>query len=140
MVDNDGDMIMLMHASTADYGVFGPVLRRREVMEHINHICLSLGSPVGVFEAPGPSYARPWAQSGFILHQKIEIGLDGFRWPVAAVEVAERSKALDLGSSPKGRGFKSHPRHFGGSGERAARTLQLSTLHNDTRITIAMTL
>jgi hypothetical protein len=25
--------------------------------------------------------------------------------------LAERSKALDLGSSPKGRGFKSHSRH-----------------------------
>ena len=28
------------------------------------------------------------------------------------VEMAERSKALDLGSSPKGRGFKSHSRQF----------------------------
>ena len=26
--------------------------------------------------------------------------------------LAERSKALDLGSSPKGRGFKSHSRQF----------------------------
>ena len=28
------------------------------------------------------------------------------------VEVAERSKALDSGSSPKGHGFKSRPLHF----------------------------
>ena len=28
------------------------------------------------------------------------------------VEVAEWSKALDSGSSPKGRGFKSRPLHF----------------------------
>ena len=31
---------------------------------------------------------------------------------VMEVEVAEWSKALDSGSSPKGRGFKSRPLHF----------------------------
>ena len=42
----------------------------------------------------------------------------GGQWQ-ALVELAERSKALESGSSPKGRGFKSHTPHnptffFGG--------------------------
>ncbi len=44
---------------------------------------------------------------------KIELNQDNNRYLVCRnVEVAEWSKAVDSGSIPKGRGFKSRPQHF----------------------------